>query len=350
MDARLSEPLLDGPRGRRLCLDYASRVPHVAELLGFYAFHHLDERSTAIAFTDGEPVPIPDPSVEDIAEALASASGAPVDDAALAASLRVTVDVARYWQEPDTIDRLAAEPPIIEALRPLARELVAHAGSTWSRERSEQQWAVRWHLRDGAGPLVPNTGFTLEKWDAGLRAEEERAKQEWPIDPTSRFTGEWWSVPVWLLSTRGSIAGALDLVEDAFGDEVATIIPVSGTGRTLEIVGPSDWASLCRRYPLEVTASHRHDWYRTTGRDGRWLQPDWWRIAQEWDAVHLTTHGYLTGATRAIDVDDEYASVIAGWAPDSTIWLTDRAVESGPRQHWTREHSDAAWTRSIHDA
>lgn len=345
MDPRVNEQLLEGPRGRRLCLDYASRLPHVAELVGFYAFHHVDERATVIAFGDGEPAPIPDPSVGDIAQALASASGTPVDDDALAAALRVTVDVARYWQEPDTLDRLAADPRIIDALRPLARDLLAHAGSTWSRERSDQQWAVQWRLRDGAGPLAPDATETLENGDAALRAAEERARREWPTDPTARFSGEWWSVPVWMLSTRGSIAAALDLVEDAFGDEVATVIPVAGEGRTLEIRGPADWADLCRRYPLEVTASHRHDWYRTTGRDGRWLQPDWRRIAREWDAVHLTTLGYLTGATRTIEVDDEYASVLAGWAPDSTIWLTDAATESGPRQDWRREHPDAAWTR-----
>lgn len=239
MGPRVNQLLLEGPRGRRLCLDYASRQPHVAELIGFYAFHHFEERSTVIVIGDGEHAPIPDPSVGDIAQALASASGTPVDDDALAAALRVTVDVARYWQEPDTLDRLAAEPQIIEALRPLAADLLAHAGSSWRRERSDQQWAVQWHLRDGAGPVAPDATETLENGDAGLRAAEERARRDWPTDPTARFSGEWWSVPVWMLSTRGSIAAALDLVEDAFGDEVATVIPVAGDGRTLEIHGPA---------------------------------------------------------------------------------------------------------------
>jgi hypothetical protein len=88
----------------------------------------------------------------------------------------------------------------------------------------------------------------------------------------------------------------LNLVEDSFGGEVATAIPVRGVGRTLEIRRPEDWTSLCRRFPLEVTASRRHVWFSTTGRDGRWLIPDWERVADEWDAVHLTVHGYLSGA------------------------------------------------------
>src|SRR5690606_21256796 len=94
----------------------------------------------------------------------------------------------------------------------------------------------------------------------------------------------------------------------------------------------------------EVTASRRHDWFRVTGRDGRWLIPDWERVAQRWDAVHLTTLGYLSAATRLIDIDGEYASVIAGWGPDSTIWLTDGAREANePRQQWSRIEGGNDW-------
>ncbi|MNL69614.1 hypothetical protein D3C87_1944960 [compost metagenome] len=96
---------------------------------------------------------------------------------------------------------------------------------------------------------------------------------------------------------------------------------------------------------MEVTASRRHDWFRVTGRDGRWLIPDWERVAQRWDAVHLTTLGYLSSATMLIDIDSEYATVIAGWGPDSTIWLTDAAREwSEPRQQWNRLDHENSWT------
>ncbi|MEW1708049.1 hypothetical protein AB0230_12525 [Microbacterium sp. NPDC089190] len=341
----MSEMLLDGPRGRRLCLEYACRDPRLADLVSSYAFHHRDERSTVIAFDDGERAPIPDPGVGDIADVLAAASAAPLDDVALAAALRATVDVARYWQEPDTLDGLCSDPRVIGALSPLARDLLRHAGGRWNRERSEEQWAVQWRRPEATGPLAHDAAGALAAWDADMRAQEESAREEWPSDPTARLSGEWWSVPVRLLSTRGGIDAALDLVEDSLGEEVATVVPVVGSGRTLEIRGAADWAALCRRYPVEVTASRRHDWFRTTGRDGRWLVPDWGRVAHEWEAVHLTTLGYLAGATRAITVDDEYASVIAGWEPDSTIWLADAVVESGDRQEWRRDHPDAAWTR-----
>ncbi|WP_344097084.1 hypothetical protein [Microbacterium deminutum] len=139
---------------------------------------------------------------------------------------------------------------------------------------------------------------------------------------------------------------ALELVEDSAGWDAATVIPVRGTGRELEISSRHDWAELCRAYPLAVTASRRHDWFRVTGRDGRWLIPDWPRIAEEWDAVHLTTFAYLCAATTLIAIDAEYATVIGGWAPDSTLWLTDVAREwEGPRQQWVRLSGSDEWIR-----
>lgn len=146
---------------------------------------------------------------------------------------------------------------------------------------------------------------------------------------------------------------ALELVEDSLGWEAATVIPVRGAGRILEIASAHDWAALCCRFPREVTASRRHDWFRVTGRDGRWLIPDWPRVAREWDAVHLTTLGYLEAATRLIEIDDEYATVLAGWEPDLTLWLTDCARElsadgeaESAREEWRRAPNETAWTRA----
>lgn len=154
-------------------------------------------------------------------------------------------------------------------------------------------------------------------------------------------------MPQRLFTTRGSVLDALELFEDSLGWEVATIIPVRRAGRTLEVRAPADWADLCQEYPMEVTASRRHDWFRATGRDGRWPIPDWQRVAERWDAVHLTTLGYLSPAAQLIEIDAEYGSGIGGWGPDSTIWLTDVARESErPRKQWTRPQDDWRWTRS----
>lgn len=101
------------------------------------------------------------------------------------------------------------------------------------------------------------------------------------------------------------------------------------------------WAG--RRFPLEVTASRRHDRYRTTGVAGRWTIPDWSLAAAEYDAVHLTVAGYLTTAGRALDVTRDAATVLAGWDPDVTNWLTDVGAAPGPSTTWCRHDPGAAW-------
>lgn len=106
---------------------------------------------------------------------------------------------------------------------------------------------------------------------------------------------------------------------------------------------PQDWAALCRRHPLDVTASRRHDWYRTTGRDGSWVQPDWSAVAQETDAVHLTMRGYLTTAGLAVPVSEGVASVLAGWDPDATYWFAGAAVDPGTARDWVYDSDDDCW-------
>ncbi len=51
--------------------------------------------------------------------------------------------------------------------------------------------------------------------------------------------------------------------------------------------------------------------------------PNWQLVAENYAGVLLTVMGYLAVAGTGIGVDDEMASVIAGWAPDATCWLVD---------------------------
>lgn len=261
-------------------------------------------------------------------------------------ALQASVDFARYWQEPDGTDAVAALPVVQVALRRVARHLTAELPHL-TAPRAPAQFAVEWCALPASAPLVPDPAAALAEWTRAQSEDEARAAVDRPTDPRAGFSGTWWSVPQRLLTTRGSIRDALELVEDSLGWEVATIIPVRGAGRTLEVQSPEDWADLCREYPMEVTASRRHDWFRVTGRDGRWLIPDWQRVAERWDAVHLTTLGYLSAAAQLIEIDAEYGSVIGGWGPDSTIWLTDVAHESEqPREQWSRPHTDWRWIPS----
>ncbi len=343
--------LLAGPRGRRLCLEYAMAVnPELGQVMFLVAHQAAPERSVLITLTgDGRDGSEPSPPAFTVADAvalIATTDLREIDTASVRAALRASVDAAMYWQPPDGHDTVCALPDMRAALAPVAKALLASpTGTSWKAARAEEQWAVDWHAPMDASPLPSNTMALLTTWDRWHREEEAREALE---PPREMFSGTWWSAPGAPLRTRGHVADALELVEDNAGLEVATVIPIrdNGRARVLEITSAHDWAELCRAFPLEVTASRRGDWFHVTGRDGRWLLPEWSRVALDWDAVHLTTFAYLSAATSLIEIDDEYASVIGGWGPDATLWLTDTARESSePRQHWVRGPGTGEWVR-----
>ena len=124
-------------------------------------------------------------------------------------------------------------------------------------------------------------------------------------------------------------------------------VPVPASARVLELTGPAVWADLAAAHPLEVTASRRHDWWRATGWDGDWLVPDWAAIAEEHDAVHLTVDGYLSTAGRALAVRGTRArTVLAGWHPDATWWLTDVRDVGEPTDWRRRDDEPPRWEAS----
>ncbi len=68
-------------------------------------------------------------------------------------------------------------------------------------------------------------------------------------------------------------------------------------------------------------------------------------VAAEVDAVPLTVAGYLAAAGTAIAVDEDTASVIAGWDPDATFWLTVRPEPKEEPEAWAWD-DDRVWARA----
>jgi hypothetical protein len=346
----LAEELLDGPRGRRLCLELAMALDPAVNSAVMELGYDLDPgKGTSTVMltvgTDADPADAPAPTADEVASAIARLGTARIEPGPITSSLQRAVDWARYWQAPDAEDHLAALPAIRAALRPLAERILGSSEAQWwSHSYSPDQWLVRWQSSQ-AGEIVPDPhSSTIEGWADDTRAEEIRAAKERPRDPQARYSGEWWSIPVGAPRTMARIPLGLGLIEDFQGWDRAAVIPVRGHGRVLEVSSAQDWVELCRAFALPVTASRRHDWYRTSGRDGCWVIPDWGRIAQEWDAAHLTVQAYLETAGRAVDVDTTTASVLAGWDPDTTIWLTDASLEHrGAPQTW--EYHDDDWVQ-----
>lgn len=134
----------------------------------------------------------------------------------------------------------------------------------------------------------------------------------------------------------------LHLVEDEMGWPTATTWPVrpGPDARVLEIRDAAGWASLVARHPLVVSAARRHDWYRCTGRVGDWLVPDWGAVAEQVDGVHVPVATWLSLAGRPVEVPGTgAATVLAGWHPDATWWLTD-VLQVGEPTGWVRTDDD----------
>lgn len=345
--------LLASPRGRRSCFELArvlgDGTPEGAALHrgAFYARYDVDlaRGQAGVLFGPGADLPRPHPTPGEVAELLADVPLREPGERELAHALAEAVGHARYWEEPDGEDVLIAGPEFRAPLGRVAALIATSAAAHWWTAGIDLagQCAVEFTDAPGrvhSGAAAENLVRWRENEDEGEARSRKRAREL-----GARVSGSWWSAPVLtglLHTTRrlGELGPAgLWFVEDTMGWERATVrdVAVPPDAAVHEIDGPEAWAWLCRRFPLEVTAGRRHDWFRATGRDGRWVIPDWSAVAREFDAVHLTAAGYLTTAGLAVPVEDGLASVLAGWDPDATVWLTDTARPDQAGQEWLNE-------------
>jgi hypothetical protein len=330
-----ADDLLVGPRGRHLLLDLAHRLDERMWRIWFDSARHPDdpERRRALATA------LQHVDVTGLRDRLTSLDLVlPMDD---------TVSAAMGWQPPRDEDVVAADPAVIEALRPIAEAVAASSAVDWWSSPADPA-GLRCTSRFGDGRQASDPKFTgaaeeLISWRAKELDDDRRARRTRPDDPAAPWGGHWWSIPAGadLPTTTRPLPsiGSVKLLweEDGFGQQEALIWEVEPTRapRIFEIDGPCAWIDLVRRYPLDVSWSRRQDWYRVTGRDGAWLIPDWEAVSHDWDAVHLSVLGYLATATRLLEVGDgSSATLLAGWDPDQSWWLTDILTVSAGPSRW----------------
>ena len=351
------DALLSGPRGRRLLLAFALASDQLANpafdessfaAAVFYASHERDpgrgtSRKIMRIREDGlasdDPADLPSFSDDDVANRLRDVALMPVTPLRLQDALAHAVDNARYWEPPDGEDNLAATCPMRAALQRVAEHIAQSPHvSWWSRDMVPgDQWSIQWQSSPGF-EQAPISEAEYRAWRDEQIEGEAIARQQ--LQKFTDLSGVWWSIPILSLPRTTSSTGdgspvGLWFVEDR-GNEDRAIdrrYIVAANARIFEIHSADDWAELCRRYPLEVTHQRQPDWYRATGRHGRWLMPDWSAVAQAYGGVHLTVGAYLAAAGTAIPVDKHAASVIAGWNPDETWWLTP-AITIGEPEMW----------------
>jgi hypothetical protein len=292
--------LLGGPRGRQLC----------SQLMGC-DLGRLAETQPPAAFLD---------------------------------ALAATVSAARYWQEPAEVE--LADPDLDRRFLPIAEAVIAAPASQWWSSpiaRDDQYEVLFDHPSEGPNPVADRDAHAaLVRWRADELADERSATTERPADPTANWTGHWWSAPVafGLITSTRTIAPTgpigLSLVEDALDFTAAQCRPlqVRSDASVFEITSPDDWIELVRSYPLPVPNSRHHDWWRATGHDLKWAIPDYLAVAEDFDGIHLSVAGYLSTAGRSLAVGAA-ATVLAGWDPDQTWWLTDSVQPAGSPTRWT---------------
>jgi hypothetical protein len=365
MDSRADE-LVEGPRGRRMLYELASLADDDLSSFAWDVERSFDNSGSAVfvswgpASDEHERRPERAEEVGEVAARIAGRSGHDVvDEERIVVALADSVGWARAWQEPDGTDMMLEDPAFVSALRPLA-ERVARMPEVewWWHPVTQHQTVTRFSYADPETrvqqqPPVPEpsgTAAQLARWRQESRETEQQFVDHAANYPGTPLSGDWWALAqytgVWSTPSLGAHGpAALHFVEDGGGERLARVWdgrPRDGA-RVLEITGPDDWADLCRRHPFDVTESRRHVWGLATGRQGRWVIPDWPAVAVEWDAVHLTVAGYLRTAERAVPVDGETATVLAGWDPAATVWFGEAIELDATFTEWRRD--DEAWIR-----
>ncbi|GAA3360004.1 hypothetical protein [Saccharopolyspora gregorii] len=138
----------------------------------------------------------PHPSTAEIAGLIAALPPREPEAPELVRALAESVSAARYWQEPDGKDVLAAAPPVRAALEPVAAALADCAAADWwtGPLDREDQWAVTFPGETSAAEPVEPEGAS-SRWRAAKISAERRAHHEWPRSLDAPFSAIWWSRP-----------------------------------------------------------------------------------------------------------------------------------------------------------
>lgn len=377
-DAPGVDDLMAGPRGRTLLLELVLQQADPGDWLpGANVFtaeaaldpspgvRYLREDAGVASASDKEWHDEPQLGLDEMIARIGDSLEriAALDRADRVDSVEAMADVvtgARYWQEPSGRQLLADRPELRAGLRRVAQRIGTDPRLAWwaaAMDRDDQLLARTWDaaeqghaiLRD---EVVTDSAELLRRWRVPTPARRWWQRRA-PSQDGQQFddASVWWSTPPYGLAvtTRALLLGAparLWWREDDLGPDRAESrrVRVTADVRVLEIGTEHDWIDLCRRFPLEVTASRAANWQLATGAQGRVVIPDWAAVAQHHDAVHLSVVGYLRTAGRALAVDlpdGAATTVLAGFSPDETWWLADRLTPAGPRSTWVGENGGA---------
>jgi hypothetical protein len=192
----------------------------------------------------------------------------------------------------------------VAGLRSRAPALESLAG--WLRRRMPQWW------QDVDGERQVWVGSTAEPPDQlrlvvdldPIHAEASKPKRAFwtsTVDPAA--------VSPWLESPERMVSGLSYLWR----------VAVFPAARVAEIHTPAQWSALARTY------AGAHQAFRWSGRPhsppvSARIDPDWSKVAEDWDGVHLSVSGLLTA--QDVPYRSEGATTeLRGWDMESTVWF-----------------------------
>ena len=329
-----------GPWGRRLCFEVLAEFADPGHQPPWLSFERIDfgraERELHASVQSAD----------------LGAIAALEDESSLLPALDRAVGSATYWQELNPDDQFLSTEGVAHQLSTVADAISkSPAAAWWATPLATEAQHVVQHEIDDLGERNANTppemtGMSerIASWRAEA-VEKEGLYRKQPRNPNKAMGGSWWSTPIFgsidTARTVDCVPVGLSLVEDAFNWTTAYswAVAVRPGMRIFEINSEDDWTHLVSTYPFDVSRSRRGVWFSLTGRDGPWLIPDWMAVSAEYDAVHLSVGAYLSSAGRAIEVG-EASTVLAGWGPDATWWLTDALEIKGPVVRWNGDSDD----------
>lgn len=327
MEELKAEALLAGPRGRRLCLAVAHRLYEPVWSSLFRAARHPQDpvRRAGLA--------------TQLREVDADQLSKWHEPTRFVPAVAESVGSAMYWQEPDDEDVIAATPQIIDALGAIADAICSSPATAWWTSpadlhhlRYTDRYDTSHRDEPQRPPQLAGAAEKLAAWHFGA----DQGSENWASGPLGRGL-PWTTRPLPGL-------GSTELVweEDTLDHPSARVWHLAATTpRIYEVDSPAAWTALVERYPFDITRSSNREWQQVTGLEGPWLVPDYQAVAQSYDGVHLTVAGYLTTATRALSLPSCGYTLLGGWDPDTTWWLTDALHLNHPEPDlWHRNRHD----------
>jgi hypothetical protein len=192
----------------------------------------------------------------------------------------------------------------VAGLRSRALALESLAG--WLKRRMPQ-W---WHDLDGERQV----------WVGSNAEPPDRLRMVVDLDPIHAEA----SKPKWAFWTStvdpAVVAPWLEWPERMFsGPSQLWRVVVSPATRVAEIHTPAQWSAFARTY------AGAHQAFRWSGRPhsppgSARIDPDWSKVAEEWDGVHLSVGGLLTAQDVSYQ-SDELTTELRGWDMESTVWF-----------------------------